>query len=157
MGSEMCIRDRDMTRIASGSPDIWPPICLQNDEAILEALDHLLTSLGDIRSSIENGDAEAIRSVLSRARSARTSLPTASVLPPGLAEVRVRIRDERGELAAVTSLAAELDVNIFDLEIAHSPEGPTGVIVLVVDETVSDVLRGGLLARGYRPSVRKLS
>jgi hypothetical protein len=29
--------------------------------------------------------------------------------------------------------------------------------VLLVDAEVSDVIRGGLLARGYRPSVRELS
>ena len=48
-------------------------------------------------------------------------------------------------------------MNIFDLEIAHSAEGPTGVIVLLVDADVADRLRGGLLARGYRPSIRNLS
>ena len=85
------------------------------------------------------------------------NLPTATPLPPGLSEVRVRIKDQRGELAAITGLAARLDVNIFDLEIAHSAEGPTGVIVLLVDTEVADVFKGGLMAQGYRPSVRPLS
>ncbi len=148
---------RDMTRIASGSPDIWPPICLQNGDAITSALDEVIASLNELRTAVADENADAIRTALSSARSARTNLPTAVPLPPGLSEVRVRIKDERGELAAITGLAAELDVNIFDLEIAHSAEGPTGVIVLLVDSDVSDVLRGGLLARGYRPSVRPLS
>jgi prephenate dehydrogenase len=148
---------RDMTRIASGSPEIWPSICLQNSEAITDALDEVITSLGALRESVASGEAEQIRATLIDARSARENLPTASALPPGLAEVRVRIKDQRGELAAITGLAAELDVNIFDLEIAHSAEGPTGVIVLLVDADAADVLRGGLLARGYRPSVRPLS
>jgi prephenate dehydrogenase len=148
---------RDMTRIAAGSPDIWPPICLQNGEAIIEALDEVIGSLTSLKSAVAGGDVEAIRSELTTARAARVNLPAAVPLPPGLAEVRVRIKDQRGELAAITGLAAELDVNIFDLEIAHSAEGPTGVIVLLVDAEVSDVIRGGLLARGYRPSVRELS
>ncbi len=148
---------RDMTRIASGSPDIWPPICLQNSEAITSALDEVIAGLTDLRAAVDSEDPDSIREALTSARAARVNLPTKTVLPPGLSEVRVRIKDQRGELAAITGLAAELDVNIFDLEIAHSAEGPTGVIVLLVDSDVSDVLRGGLLARGYRPSVRPLS
>jgi len=148
---------RDMTRIAAGSPDIWPPICMQNGDAIADALSEVIESLTSLRSAVSSGDGDTIRKELTTARAARLNLPAAVPLPPGLAEVRVRIKDQRGELAAITGLAAELDVNIFDLEIAHSAEGPTGVIVLLVDAEVADVLRGGLLARGYRPSVRELS
>lgn len=148
---------RDMTRIASGSPDIWPPICLQNGDAITSALDEVIAGLTELRAAVDSEDPESIREALTSARAARVNLPTKTALPPGLSEIRVRIKDQRGELAAITGLAAELDVNIFDLEIAHSAEGPTGVIVLLVDSDVADVLRGGLLARGYRPSVRPLS
>ena len=148
---------RDMTRIASGSPDIWPPICVQNAEAITEALDDVIGSLRDLRAAVADGDTSVIAATLHRARRARTNLPIHMDLPAELSEVRVRIKDQSGELAALTGLAAELDVNIFDLEIAHSAEGPTGVIVLVVDTEVADRFRGGLLARGYRPSVRPLT
>ena len=148
---------RDMTRIASGSPDIWPPICVQNADAITEALDEVIDSLDQLRQAVADGDTGTIAGALSEARQARTNLPVATALPDDLVEVRVRIKDQSGELAALTGLAAELDVNIFDLEIAHSAEGPTGVIVLLVDAAVADRLRGGLLARGYRPSLRPLT
>lgn len=148
---------RDMTRIASGSPDIWPSICINNSDAIVSVLDEVIDRLERLRGAVDAGDSESIRSALESARAARINIPTAVPVPPGLAEVRVRVKDQSGELAALTSLAAELDVNIFDLEIAHSAEGPTGVIVLLVDVAAADTLRGGLIARGYRPSVRKLS
>ena len=41
-----------------------------------------------------------------------------------LVELRVGIPDEPGQLAAVTTSATELGVNIYDIEIAHSAEGP---------------------------------
>jgi len=148
---------RDMTRIASGSPDIWPPICIQNAEAITDTLDEVIVSLQSLRAAVSDGDTETIARTLVDAKHARTNLPVATDLPEDLVEVRVRIKDQRGELAALTGLAAELDVNIFDLEIAHSAEGPTGVIVLLVDGAVADRFRGGLLARGYRPSIRPLT
>ncbi len=148
---------RDMTRIAAGSPDIWPPICVQNGEAISDGLGEVIDALTKLRAAVDAADTNVLREELGAARHARVNLPTKVPLPPDLAEVRVRIKDQRGELAAITGLAAELDVNIFDLEIAHSAEGPTGVIVLLVDSAVADRLRGGLLARGYRPSIRMLS
>ncbi|NDH84584.1 MAG: hypothetical protein EBY65_06880, partial [Acidimicrobiia bacterium] len=49
-----------------------------------------------------------------------------------------------------------LDVNIYDLEIAHSAEGPRGVVVLVVETAMTERLQGGLMALGYRPSSRSL-
>jgi prephenate dehydrogenase len=55
-------------------------------------------------------------------------------------------------LAEVTTLAGELGVNIYDLEIAHSAEGPRGVLVLVVDATAAETVVAPLRARGFRVS-----
>ena len=148
---------RDMTRIAAGSPAIWPPICVQNGEAITEALDEVISRLVGLRAAVASADTTGIQSSLQTARDARVNLPISATLPAGLAELRVRVKDESGQLAAITSLAAELDVNIFDMEIAHSAEGPTGVVVLLVGVDTADVLSAGLQKNGYRPSVRPLS
>jgi prephenate dehydrogenase len=74
-----------------------------------------------------------------------------------MVEVRVPVPDRPGVLAEVTTLAGELSVNIEDLEIAHSAEGDRGVLLLVIDARVAERLRGGLLARGFRPSVQPLA
>jgi prephenate dehydrogenase len=47
-------------------------------------------------------------------------------------------------------------VNIYDIEVTHAPEGGRGTLVLVVDAAVRDLLRGGLMARGFKPSVSSL-
>ena len=57
-------------------------------------------------------------------------------LPEELVEVRVPVPDRTGVIAEITVLAAELGINIVDLEIAHSVEGDRGVLVLVVDTAV---------------------
>lgn len=148
---------RDMTRIAAGSPAIWPPICVQNGAAITDALDDVIDRLQKLRTAVEEGDVAQLEGSLETARAARVSLPSSAPLPRNLAEVRVRIKDESGQLAVITGLAAELDVNIYDLEIAHSAEGPTGVIVILVAVEAAAVLKDGLTAEGYRPSIRALS
>ena len=60
-------------------------------------------------------------------------------------------------MKATTDPTTELDVNIVDLEIAHSSEGVQGVLILLIESAASDVFRGGLIARGYRPSVHPLA
>ncbi|HUF32833.1 MAG TPA: prephenate dehydrogenase [Acidimicrobiales bacterium] len=147
---------RDMTRIAAGHPGIWPDICTENREAIAEVLTRLESALATMRAVVEAGDRDALLVSLERARAARVSLPSRVTEPGAMAEVRVPIPDRPGVLAEITTLATELGVNIADVEIAHSSEGATGVLILVCDADHTERLRGGLVARGYRPSARGL-
>jgi prephenate dehydrogenase len=143
---------RDMTRIAAGHPSIWPDICVENRAAIVTVLIRLEGALAAMRDRVERGDRAALLEVLESARSARLNLPARGVRPDELAEVRVPVADRPGSIAEVTTLASELGVNILDLEIAHSAEGESGVFILLVELARAELLRGGLLARGYRPS-----
>ena len=147
---------RDMTRIASGHPGIWPDICEENRVAIVAGIDRLIDALGDARTQVAEHDRDGLLRDLTRARSARVNLPGRYTAPAELTEVRVPVPDRPGVLADVTTLATELDVNIVDLEIAHSAEGVAGVLILVIESSSADLFRGGLLARGYRPSVQPL-
>ena len=70
--------------------------------------------------------------------------------------MRIAIRDQKGELARITTLAADLDVNIYDLEIAHSAEGPRGVVLALVDSDAAEQFALGLAGAGYRPSLNPL-
>ena len=147
---------RDMTRIASGHPAIWPDICAANKTAVLAALDGLLRGLNDVRSVVAAGDREALLSRLEQARQARANLPGRVARPSDLVEFRIPVPDRAGVLAEITTLASELGASIADIEIAHSAEGDKGVIIVLVDAAAGDLFRGGLLARGYRPSVSRL-
>jgi prephenate dehydrogenase len=148
---------RDMTRIAAGHPGIWPDICAENRDAIVEALDRLVSSLSAMRDLVVLGDRPGLLEALERARSARVNLPARVARDTALVEMRVPVPDRPGVLAEITTLLGELDVNIEDLEIAHSVEGERGVLVLVVQETAADVTRTALLSRGFHPTARKLS
>jgi len=147
---------RDMTRISAGRPSIWPDICAANSHAIVKGLDGLIRELSVIRDLVTNQDRNGVLRVLNQARSARINLPIGFGPADNLVELAVPIPDRPGEIAAIATLAAELDVNIFDLEISHSGEGRQGIMVLVVDEARSERFMGGLMARGYRPTVRTL-
>jgi len=148
---------RDMTRVAAGHPGIWPDICVQNSHAIAEVLDDLIAALGMVRDEVAGADRSGLLVRLETARAARVSLPTGAPRPSDLVEVRVPIPDRHGELAAIATLASDLDVNIYDLEIAHSAEGDRGVVLLIVETAMAERLKGGLMANGYRPTSAPLT
>jgi len=147
---------RDMTRIASGHPAIWPDICAENRDAIVETLDGLIAELAGMRDMVARDDRDALLASLTRARAARANLPTRVARPQDLVEVRIPIPDRPGAAAEVFTLAAELGVNIADFEVVHSAEGDKGILFLLIEASLSDLFRGGLLARGFRPGLRRL-
>ena len=147
---------RDMTRIAAGHPAIWPDVCIGNRAAITDALDELMAELGRLRDQVAAEDRDGLLVRLEAARRARRNLPTTAPEPAELTEVRIPVKDEAGELAAITTLAADLDINIYDLEIVHSAEGPRGVILALVDSGLASRLGEGLEAKGYRPALAAL-
>lgn len=148
---------RDMTRIASGSPGIWPDICVANRDAIVIALDTYLAALADVRELVSTSDREGLLELLERARNARRSLPLGIASDETLAELRVPILDRPGSLAEVTTLAGGMGVNISDLEIAHSVEGGGGVLVLVIPARDAEAFVAALTDLGYRPAKAELA
>jgi prephenate dehydrogenase len=126
---------RDMTRVAAGDPGIWPDICTENASPIVGAL----------------------LALLGRASAARQNLPARVARPDNLAELRIPVPDRAGVLAEITSLAAEAGIGIYDIEIAHSAEGPRGVLILVVDASEAGRLSDSVEEHGYRCRVQQLS
>ena len=147
---------RDMTRIAAGHPAIWPDICAQNQAAITDVLDELIRELAKLREVVAEGATEPLLDHLESARVARRNLPTTAPVAEQMSEMRIPVLDRQGEIAAIATLAADLDVNIYDLEIAHSAEGPRGVVVVLVESAMAGRFQGGLMVQGYRPSIRPL-
>lgn len=148
---------RDMTRIASGHPSIWLDICDENRTSIVNALSALIDGLSDMRAIVEAGDRDELLNRLRTAREARANLPSRITQPADLCEIRIPIPDRPGSAAEVFTLAAELGVNIPNFEVVHSVEGDRGIAVVLVEASMADVFRGGLIARGFRPSVQRLA
>ncbi len=148
---------RDMTRVASGHPAIWLDICRENQPAIVEALDAMIDGLSDMRKIVSETDSDTLLQRLTDARTVRANLPGRVSELTDVSEVRIPIPDRAGAAAEVFTLAAELGVNTANFEVVHSVEGDRGVLIMVVDTASSDVFRGGLIARGFKPSVTRIA
>ena len=148
---------RDMTRVASGHPGIWIDVCKENKQAITSALDGMIEGLQSMRHIISEEQSDQLFERLQTARVARANLPGRVGELLDVVEVRIPIPDRAGAAAEIFSLAAELGVNAANFEVAHSVEGDRGILVLVIDQANQDVFKGGLIARGFRPSIQRLS
>ena len=149
---------RDMTRIAAGSPAIWPDICRDNAPAILPVLDDLIARLNEVRRIVAEEDRPGLVTLLDRAQLARRNLPPRASRPSSVTELHVVIPDRPGVLAQVTTIAGELGVNIEDLEIHHSQYRPRGVLILTVAAEAAERVRHALGEHGFglvRPGGRR--
>jgi len=143
---------RDMTRIASSHPDIWPDICLANRQAIMNALDEYATGIARVRKLIADGNQPELLDLFKRARHARRGLLPVMASGEDMIEILVPIPDRPGVLAEITTLAGSLNINIVDLQISHSAEGGGGVLSLVVSASQASSLESALESTGHTSS-----
>jgi prephenate dehydrogenase len=67
---------RDTTRVASGDPQMWAEIAIENKEALAKVLRASISDLSEMLAKLEEGDQEALRVWLAVAKNARdTALP----------------------------------------------------------------------------------
>lgn len=65
---------KDITRIASSSPEMWENICLANKESINSFLSYYINSLSNFQKLIADEDSESLREIFEKARTYRDSL-----------------------------------------------------------------------------------
>lgn len=140
---------RDMTRISAGDPSIWPDVLFENSAAVLDGLGRVAAQVATFRRVIESRDREELLTLLSKAAVARRQLPGSIGEAESLVEIRIPVDDRPGVLAEVTKLASDLQINIFDIEIAHNVEGSSGVLLLSVDKAAAPALISELTNRAF--------
>ena len=88
---------RDMTRVASGHPDIWLDVCAENRPAILSALDALIEPpRRDARDRPHRRPRRAVRPLCSGPATPGPTCRSTPPIPQELAEVRIPIPDRTG-------------------------------------------------------------
>lgn len=141
---------RDMTRVAGGSPDIWPAVCVQNRDAILDTLDRLVEELAELRDMVADGNGPALHEALSVAQHTRQNLPTVAAKEVAHRQVRVLIPDRPGSIAAVATLATEAGVNLASVRTVDVARAVGGILELQVAEDDAERLTDGLVRAGFR-------
>ena len=122
---------RDMVRIASSNPTLWSEILLSNQENVLSALDSFSHSLNELRAAISRGEKEKIQEIFEEGAAGRIKVSGKhGALPRNYVQLLIVIEDKPGQLSQLFLQCAQINANIEDLSIEHSPGQETGLITL---------------------------
>ena len=132
---------RDLTRVGASQPIPWVEILKTNQVAVLDAIGALRDRLATIEAAIVSDD-DTLLGLLSDARETRRSLGSP------VAQVRVALADQPGELAKVGHAFEDSGVDIRDIQMRHSPHGGGGVLTLSVRPGEQGALRLALEDQG---------
>lgn len=120
---------KDITRIASSSPEIWQQICSTNKENLLILIDKYIQSLNQIKTSIKEDKDNDIFEFFSKSREYRNSFSNTVHGPINKSyTLYCDIVDESGAICTITTILAEHNVSIKNISIIHNRETEAGVL-----------------------------
>ncbi|MBS4199456.1 prephenate dehydrogenase [Bacillus sp. FJAT-49732] len=142
---------RDITRIASSSPEMWRDIVKHNQPILLGLIDQWMTEMNDVRHLVENGDSEELYNYFDGAKKYRDSLPVrAKGAITAFYDLYVDVLDKPGVISDVTTLLAQENISITNIRIIEAREDVYGVLRISF-QTEKDLERAktSLENRGY--------
>lgn len=114
---------KDITRIASSSPEMWEQICMTNRENISEILGRYIQSLRVIQGQLDAAKEGAIFELFESSRDYRNSLPEKGSGPiQRIFEIYCDMVDETGGIATLATILASNQINLKNIGIVHSRE-----------------------------------
>ncbi len=119
---------KDITRIASSSPEMWQQICLTNPKQISGMLDAFIDSLQKARALIDEADGEKLMDMFTSSKNYRDSLLDLRTNVSLSNFFYTDMRDESGGIATLTVLLAVKGISIRDIGIIHNREYEQGVL-----------------------------
>ena len=121
---------KDITRIASSSPEMWQQICSENKTQILDMLNSYVSRMNAMGKAIKENDTEALLTSFGNAKDYRDDIPQShakSVLKQSH-EIFVDLIDESGAIATIATILATNGISIMNIGIVHNREFQEGVL-----------------------------
>lgn len=120
---------KDITRIASSSPEMWEQVCLYNKENISRVMEEFIRLLTEARDQMNRGDGAGIYKMFQESRDYRNSFSSASL---GTIKKTYRIYcdiiDESGAIATIATLLSVNGISLKNIGIVHNREFEEGVL-----------------------------
>ena len=123
---------KDITRIASSSPQMWEQICMANTAPIAEILERYISSLDGILQMIQNKDGQGVHDLFATSREYRNSITDrakGSVEPSY--EFSVDVVDEIGAISTISVILAAGGISIRNIGINNNRERGEGALKIV--------------------------
>lgn len=126
---------KDITRIASASPEMWEQICITNREPIIQVLEQYISSLTQILEQVKCSSHSGLYQLFETSKNYRNSI-TDRAKGPLMPEYSfsVDIVDEAGAISTLSVILAAKGINIKNIGINHNREQGEGALRIVFDE-----------------------
>jgi len=129
---------KDITRIASSSPEIWESIVMSNRANILAALDEYINTLIESKNYIEKNDKEKIFDFFSFARDYRNAIPSdriGLISPSNM--IVVDVVDKPGIIGEIAVILGQNCINIKNINVSNSREFENGCLKITFSDSES--------------------
>lgn len=137
---------KDITRIASSSPDMWEQICTTNTESISALLSEYIHSLEEFKVILDNKDHEKLHAYFEEGREYRNSVSDAKNGPiPNEYIIYCNIADREGELLDIISKLTGNHINIRGISIVNNRDSESGVLKLSLHSEEDAILAENIL------------
>ncbi len=147
---------KDITRIASSSPEIWEHICMSNKKSICDMLTRYQDSLEAAKAMILSDSKDDLYHMFDIAGNYRDSIPAKAkgmLVTPY--ELFVDIKDETGALALLATLLSLHGISLKNIGIIHNREFEQGVLrIEFYDKDAVAKATKVLEANGYHIYIR---
>lgn len=120
---------KDITRIASSSPEMWEQICMTNTGSIVSLLNDYIASLTNTKENLEKHNGNYINNLFMKSREYRNSINDNSngVERPQY-KINCDIIDTEGAIARIATLLANEHISIKNIGIVHNREFEQGAL-----------------------------
>lgn len=112
---------KDITRIASSSPEMWEQICMTNRKNVASILGDYIESLQEAKAKLEEAQDGYVYQMFEESRDYRNSLPIRGSGPiERIYDIYCDLMDEVGGIAALATILAANQINLKNIGIVHS-------------------------------------
>ncbi|MFD0896784.1 prephenate dehydrogenase [Loigolactobacillus binensis] len=138
---------RDMTRIASSDPQMWADILLTNTAEIQQILQRYIADLTDLEQAMTTRDQTALLNFFKQAKVTRDAInPQKAGAIPGFFDVFVDIPDRTGAIAEVTTILAQAQIQLVNIQVLETREELSGILQLTFSSAAAQAQAQQLLA-----------
>ncbi len=140
---------RDVTRIASSSPEMWRDILLHNKEVMLHLLDDWQNEMQKVSNMLAEENEHEIYNYFHRAKQFRDELPQKEKgAIPSFYDLFVDVPDYPGVISEITGYLAKEDISITNIRILETRVDINGILVISF-QTEEDRARAEICIHNY--------
>lgn len=145
---------RDTTRIAASAPELWVQILGANAAPVVDVLDALAADLRGVADALRDpetpGARRAVADTIRRGNDGVERLPGKHGQKRRFETLVVMVDDTPGQLGRLFGELGELEVNVEDLRLEHSPGAQFGLAEISVTPSALRRAVVGLEERGWK-------